>query len=298
MDDLELAKFFEHKTFDYAFHDTVKYGKQQPDIISAIEHADKFKISLFDLSSINEMEEISKKLPDKVDLRIWNNHVYNYDDENICIAATVAAAINIRTNYINAQRYTVVKWFRGNPFSPVIPNINYIHWNANAKNKDPKVTPSIYTYLEAIVSHRIVDISKSPDDITKIGKLPELNSSYYARKYTPPFRWFRIKQTLTDLKYTLNEGYPILCGIVAYDELLDLTAYQFGIVRTPKDMGTPSKGCHCILLIGYSDDKQTFTFLNSWGTKYGDGGFGYINFNFILSPYVTGDLACVTYEGY
>jgi len=33
-----------------------------------------------------------------------------------------------------------------------------------------------------------------------------------------------------------------------------------------------------MLLVGYSDERQAFKLMNSWGTKWGDGGFGWISY--------------------
>jgi len=59
-----------------------------------------------------------------------------------------------------------------------------------------------------------------------------------------------------------------------------------------------SIGSHVILLIGYNEDKQTFTFVNTWGKKWGEEGLGTITYNYVLNPYIIGDFAIITYEGY
>jgi GNAT superfamily N-acetyltransferase len=49
-------------------------------------------------------------------------------------------------------------------------------------------------------------------------------------------------------------------------------------------MANPSDkiiGSHCVLLVGYDDDKGTFTIRNSWGTSWGDKGYGYLPYEFI-----------------
>lgn len=48
-------------------------------------------------------------------------------------------------------------------------------------------------------------------------------------------------------------------------------------------------GAHVILLTGYDLNKKVFFFKNSWGTTWGDGGFGTITFESI-DNYVTADL--------
>jgi hypothetical protein len=38
---------------------------------------------------------------------------------------------------------------------------------------------------------------------------------------------------------------------------------------------------HCVVLVGYDDDKRTFKVQNSWGTKWGDEGYGYVPYDFV-----------------
>jgi hypothetical protein len=47
------------------------------------------------------------------------------------------------------------------------------------------------------------------------------------------------------------------------------------------------RGGHAIVLVGYCDDLQAFKFLNSWGTSWGVGGFGWICYELMRNPRVT-----------
>ena len=44
---------------------------------------------------------------------------------------------------------------------------------------------------------------------------------------------------------------------------------------------------HGILLIGYDDSKKCFKFINSWGTEWGDNGYGYLPYEYVTQGYVT-----------
>ncbi|MEI6627929.1 MAG: C1 family peptidase [Alphaproteobacteria bacterium] len=45
--------------------------------------------------------------------------------------------------------------------------------------------------------------------------------------------------------------------------------------------GDFSVGGHAILLVGYNDDTQKFKFMNSWGTWWGDNGYGTLPYNYV-----------------
>ncbi|MEJ0106451.1 MAG: C1 family peptidase [Bacteroidota bacterium] len=38
------------------------------------------------------------------------------------------------------------------------------------------------------------------------------------------------------------------------------------------------KGGHAMVVIGYNDTKNAFKVMNSWGTKWGDNGFAWIDY--------------------
>ena len=44
-----------------------------------------------------------------------------------------------------------------------------------------------------------------------------------------------------------------------------------------------SAGWHAIALVGYDDRKQAFRLINSWGTGWGDGGYGWVGYDAIIN---------------
>jgi len=50
---------------------------------------------------------------------------------------------------------------------------------------------------------------------------------------------------------------------------------------------------HGIYLIGWNDDKKMFKFLNSWGTEWGDKGYGYLPYAYVEKGYVSNPITMV-----
>jgi len=40
-----------------------------------------------------------------------------------------------------------------------------------------------------------------------------------------------------------------------------------------------------MILVGYSDDRGAFKVMNSWGTQWGNGGFGWISYGCSARPF-------------
>lgn len=86
------------------------------------------------------------------------------------------------------------------------------------------------------------------------------------------------RETLINaLKANLDSGLPIICGFVCYSNLWSAVN---GVI--PNKNGSIIGG-HAVLLVGYDDSKQLFKFKNSWGTGWGDKGYGYLPYEYYLS---------------
>jgi C1A family cysteine protease len=49
-------------------------------------------------------------------------------------------------------------------------------------------------------------------------------------------------------------------------------------------------GGHAMLIVGYNNADRTFLVRNSWGTEWGQQGYGTMPYDYILSPTLTWDL--------
>jgi len=52
------------------------------------------------------------------------------------------------------------------------------------------------------------------------------------------------------------------------------------VVKTPAGLKLPDNA-HYIALLGYDDAKGAFRFVNSWGTKWGQGGYGWLPYKYV-----------------
>lgn len=62
-----------------------------------------------------------------------------------------------------------------------------------------------------------------------------------------------------------------------------LTKYPYGLIAVSHDY---FGGCHCITLVGWDDDKDTYTIKNSWGPTYGNEGIADIPKSAINAVYL------------
>ena len=81
---------------------------------------------------------------------------------------------------------------------------------------------------------------------------------------------------LESCKQLLQEGYPIVGGFVCYDSLWSA---QNGVLAPP---GGTVIGGHAILIVGFDEGKKLFKFKNSWSNLWGDQGYGYLPYEYLL----------------
>jgi len=74
-------------------------------------------------------------------------------------------------------------------------------------------------------------------------------------------------------QFILTEKKPVVFNVFWYYNAVN---NQTGEVRMPRAHEMGKRGGHVILLVGYNSRTKTFIFRNSWGPKWGDGGYGTI----------------------
>ena len=93
-------------------------------------------------------------------------------------------------------------------------------------------------------------------------------------------KYAAVDQDIAALKTCLASGQAVVFGIDVYSSFpMDSTD---GIVPDPGPNDS-LEGGHGILLVGYDDVTQRFTFRNSWGTGWGDKGYGYLSYDYVLN---------------
>lgn len=121
---------------------------------------------------------------------------------------------------------------------------------------------------EGVVSLR--DFPYSSDDCVK---QPEAMHRQIARSYAVA-DWRRVNvQDETEVKTQLAAGFPVLIGMIVDKPFLDLRTEPYTI------FSGNNLGGHAVVVVGYSDARGAFKIINSWGTNWGDGGYGWISYS-------------------
>jgi len=165
----------------------------------------------------------------------------------------------------------------------------WIYYNCKAIDPWPDEEGTSIRYAFSILRNKGVPTESAwPYSDVEIGE-PQ-SWSYLIARWASGGSYFRIASP-EELVQTLIENGPCVIGIYCFYEIF---YPRNGIVDYPED---PQMwyGGHAICITGWDPITRMFTFKNSWSKYWGDGGYGYLPYEFIkdfmLDAWVLKDIA-------
>jgi C1A family cysteine protease len=71
-----------------------------------------------------------------------------------------------------------------------------------------------------------------------------------------------------------------VAGISLFESAMTVPVSKTGELPLPKSK-EQIVGGHAIVIIGFDDEKRRVKFVNSWGTAWGERGFGYVPYDYL-----------------
>jgi C1A family cysteine protease len=99
-----------------------------------------------------------------------------------------------------------------------------------------------------------------------------------------------VPQEARAMKTCLAAGLPFVVGINVYESFLTPAVDATGIVPMPNKRTESLLGGHAVTCVGYNERTQMWLMRNSWGTNWGQRGYFYLPYNYLLDPTLSSDL--------
>lgn len=237
------------------------------------------------ISKIKENSNSDKSLvylclPEFVDLSYWCSPVKNQEPLNSC---TACAAITLVEYFQNrtADKYT---------------NASVLFLYKVARKlmlREGDVGASIRETMKALVLFGIPPEEYWPYKPSKIDEEPTGFCYSYAQNYQA-IQYFRLdtaglplNDLLAQIKMTLVAGLPSMFGLTIYSSIYEDANYKRGYIPIPNKKDHVEGG-HALVAIGYDDHKiigdsvGALLVINSWGTKWGEKGYGWLPYDYII----------------
>jgi C1A family cysteine protease len=132
-----------------------------------------------------------------------------------------------------------------------------------------------------------------PYDIYKFARQPS-KVIYEAAVSSKIDTYSRVTQSEKHLKACLAEGFPVVFGFTVYNSFEAEHVAHTGIMTMPIHSEAPVGG-HAVMLVGYDDEKQYWIVRNSWGVEWGDKGYFYMPYSYLVDPDLSADFWTVRY---
>jgi C1A family cysteine protease len=226
------------------------------------------------------------QLPPMFSLKQYAPQPGDQADYGTCVAWAAAYAARTISESITLNRMNRAETTR-NAFSPV-----YVYRRINPDDPDCRRGAQIYSALDLMKDSGAVKML----DLERTVEFHEVAISSYngSRKYpiadyvTLFSREDRTKPGLVTrmVKKSLVEGKPVIIGMNTPYSFIEAKGVWY-----PEESPGISYGGHAMCVVGYDDKKDggAFEVLNSWGRKWGNGGFIWIPYkvfvDFVMESY-------------
>jgi len=219
---------------------------------------DKLYPSPLDARDIIASSPFEGELPSHVDLLPDVEEVENQFQSGSCTANAAASALEIA--YKRAGRSKDFSRLYNYWFSRKMGNI------VGDKGAYPR------DVCKALNKHGICLEETWQFDLTKNLEVEPSQEAQEEAKQYPVFEYARLTSDdiVTEIKKTVASGIPVMTSIKISNKF---TGLESDWKTHDWDPRIDFIGAHQVLIIGYNDESQRFLALNSWGNRWGDGGF-------------------------
>ena len=193
----------------------------------------------------------------------------NQGDLGSCTAWAVGYALKSNNEYIK-RGWTISDEIHH--FSP-----SYIY---NQINEGKDEGSDIRDAIDLIINEGVCTMAYMDYDDTDYTTQPTAIQTANAALYKAS--GFYEFTNLDQIKVALYVGYGVVISVNTYPDLRNLSSSN----QIYDTVSGVSEGGHAICLIGYDDSKNAFKFINSWGTSWGLGGYGWISYDLVNSSTV------------
>lgn len=224
-------------------------------------------------------------LPSRISLEKYCPTPGNQEQYMSCTG--FATAYHMRTIlYAIEQKMTSRTEIDRNIFSP-----SFVYESIRDTAADPDCQEGSYIHkaLELMLNVGTPKITDVPykcsigidsDDLLKATEFPIIDYQALFYPLQDPTLEMQNPLKILSVKKALSEGSPVVIGTKTYP--------SFSLLRTPlwtrqdSDTAPAAKhGSHAMTVVGYDDNKYggAFRIINSWGTRWGDGGFYWVKYD-------------------
>lgn len=218
---------------------------------------------------------IGSNIEKVVDLSPYMPPVGNQGNQNSCVAWAVAYAnysyLNMKSNICN---YT----FNGAINDECLFSPSFIY---NQINDGGNNGTNFLRAFEVMRTQGVAPLSSMPYDERNWWHQPTVQARAIAGNHKITSYWqlgTSGEDFFLETKAYLSQGIPVIVSVLVDNYIKRRQEFTNPYIWSILS-GSIEDMCHAILITGYDDNTQLFKFINSYGTNWGNSGYGFITYN-------------------
>jgi len=220
---------------------------------------------------------LARALPPKVDLREGFPPCYNQGELGSCTANAISGALQFLESKEGAP-------------APVMPSRLFVYYNERVLEGtvDSDSGAQIRDGIKSVAKRGFCAEELWPYDIKRFADKPP-ESCYRAALKDRVSQYLRLDHVnTTPLLTCLASGYPFVFGFSVYESFESPRVAETGVVPLPR-LGERVLGGHAVVACGYDVKASRFTVRNSWGARWGMGGYFTMPFAYLTNAFLSAD---------
>lgn len=211
-----------------------------------------------------------------VDLRKYVDYIYSQGSLNSCTANALCAAYRID---LKKQ----IETYRAGKYHNFEPSRLFLFYNSRKYEHTTKCNEgvSLRDAVKTVHKEGVCPESCWPYDESKFAEKPS-KECFKGAKGNIVKKYERLKQDINQFRACLKEGSPFAFGFVVHGDFEIGVHLAGGVMKLPEETDPIIVGEHAVLAVGYDDTNRQIICLNSWGESWGDKGYFYMPYKYIV----------------
>lgn len=202
-------------------------------------------------------------------MREWDSYVEDQGHLGSCEGNAIANAYELQVRRLYPDKFVELSRL-------------FIYYNSRLLSDSVNEDSGAYIRdgMKAVHEFGVCSEQLWPYDIKQFTVKP--NDACYKDALSRTITSYQSLSTIDEVLHAVNDNKPVVIGITVYDSF-DKVSKDNPVIPNPSKTEKNTGGGHAMTIVGYDIPKKLLLVKNSYGTKWGDSGYGWLPFDYAES---------------